>query len=160
MIREYKFERSGKGRPKPLLYKETTGGCWENISHTKDKDGYGKIQLNGKCWRIHRLVYCLENGIELDENIVVRHKCDNPCCFNPNHLEIGTIQDNIDDRKERKRSARGESHGKTKLTDKQVLEIFYASGSQTSIAKIYGVSQKTISLIKRKEVHTDLLRDL
>lgn len=160
MIREYKIKRSGKAKAKPLLYNISENGCWENISHAKDKDGYGKIQVDGKCWRIHRLVYCQENNVELAPDIFIRHKCDNPCCFNPEHLEIGSVQDNTDDRVNRGRSAKGESHGRTRLTDEQVIEIYFAAGSQTSIAERYGISQRMVSLIKRKEVRIELLKDL
>lgn len=157
MLLEYKIERSGKGRPKPLLYKVTETGCWENVSHSVDKDGYGKIQINGKSLRIHRLVYCLENKVSLLETEIIRHKCDNPLCFNPEHLEIGTIQENVNDRVSRKRGASGEKHGSSKLTNEQVVEIYLAEGTQASIAERYGVTQRMVSNIKRKKNHTDLL---
>ncbi|TKG21761.1 hypothetical protein FCV81_08845 [Vibrio breoganii] len=37
--------------------------------------------------------------IGLDDGIVVRHTCDNPYCFNPDHLVKGTTADNNHDRK-------------------------------------------------------------
>ena len=83
----------------------------------------------------------------------------NCACINPEHLEIGSVQDNVNDRVNRNRGAINENHGRAKLTNQQVIEIFNMSGSQQSIADKYGVSQRLFSLIKRKEIHTDLLHD-
>jgi hypothetical protein len=61
---------------------------------------------------------------------VTRHTCDNPPCCNPAHLLWGTHRDNKIDSIERGRAAlsnfhvkRGETNGRSKLTDQQRLEI-------------------------------------
>jgi hypothetical protein len=79
--------------------------------------------------------------------MVVRHKCDNPICVRPDHLETGTYQDNSDDMVVRGRSARGEKAGRVKLTDTQVLEIRAKRPTTTlmSLAKEYGVARSTIN---------------
>jgi len=84
-------------------------GCWECTSHFLDNEGYAKIKYNMVTYGIHRLV--LEEKIgrimkDFPEEIT-RHKCDNPCCINPDHLEIGTIQDNSNDMVERGRHKQG-----------------------------------------------------
>lgn len=81
------------------------------------------------------------------------HKCDNPSCVNPEHLEAGTHALDALDRKQKGRNGRidGERHGRSKVTDAQAEEIrsIYAAGgrSQTSIAKEYGLSQSQVSKI-------------
>jgi hypothetical protein len=78
---------------------------------------------------------------------VVRHKCDNSGCVSPDHLEVGTQQDNMDDMWRR---GRGRPRGKTTLTDQQVSEIVRDSRRQVDIAADYGIHQTMVSLIKRK----------
>lgn len=75
--------------------------CWE-WSGARTKDGYGCTRLDGKVQYVHRLSYVLFVG-ELLFGQVVRHMCDNRCCFNPRHLESGTQQENVRDMFSRKR---------------------------------------------------------
>ncbi len=75
--------------------------------HGKSK-GYGIIRFQGVKWRVHRLAWHLLNGV-IPKGKLIRHSCDNPSCYNIEHLEIGTQQDNMDDRK-----ARGREFGTNK----------------------------------------------
>jgi RNA binding exosome subunit len=43
------------------------------------------------------LSYELTNGV-IPEELLVLHSCNNKKCVNPNHLRLGTSQDNADDR--------------------------------------------------------------
>lgn len=52
---------------------------------------------------VARASYALTYG-EASAGLVIRHRCDNPACFNPEHLIEGTQQDNINDMQERGRS--------------------------------------------------------
>ena len=115
--------------------------------------GYGYMFYRGKTVRHHRYAYCQAHGIELEEieGLVVRHKCDNRACVNPDHLELGTTQDNVDDRMRRGRNTptAGTINGMAVLTDSQVLEIRERARRelQKDIAKDFGISQSAVSRI-------------
>ena len=49
----------------------------------------------------HRVSYFLRNG-DIPDGMVIRHKCDNKICTNPEHLEIGTPSDNAKDFQKRR----------------------------------------------------------
>lgn len=62
-----------------------------------DKDGYGRVKVDGNTKRAHRAFFEIWNGCTLKEQDVLLHSCDNPKCFNPAHLTVGTQSDNIAD---------------------------------------------------------------
>ena len=133
----------------PVKYEITDTGCLVCTSHTKNKDGYFDFSINNKRYLLHRYIYEKING-GIDSDSVVRHTCDNSSCINPDHLKIGTHEDNVKDRCIRGRSAKGDKHGRSKLTEEQVLEI--RNDNITSISKLateYGVSRKAIRSIKQ-----------
>lgn len=83
--------------------------CWLWQGYTKSPNKgnpwaypYGLFFYRGKHLNAHRVVWMLFNG-PIPEGLVVRHKCDNPPCVNPNHLELGTHKDNTKDMLERRR---------------------------------------------------------
>jgi hypothetical protein len=123
-------------------------GCWI-WQRATNKLGYG-ITEDGLA---HRLVWKVING-DIPEGMCVCHKCDNPQCVNPDHLFLGTHQDNMTDMVNKNRArpgkVKGESHGMTSLSSAQVEEIRMAEGvTQRELAIKYGVSQGTISNIRR-----------
>lgn len=90
---------------------------------------------------------------------MVRHKCDNPSCVNPEHLELGTQLDNMQDCKKRGRMsmppvARGKDNHKTKLTEEQVAFIVKSDKSNRELAEMFGVSQTAILWRKRQWLAT------
>jgi len=118
--------------------------------------GYGAIKVAGKNRSAHRVAYELYIGPipkhESHHGMCVCHKCDNPLCVNPNHLFLGTNQDNMNDMKSKRRPnnrVKGESHHLAKLNRRDVLEIREMAGSlkQKDIAKIYGVAPSQISSV-------------
>lgn len=127
--------------------------CW-NWQGMKDRDGYGKMCVEAKAQRTHRLAYQFYIG-PIPEGHGVLHTCDNPSCNNPAHLYSGTVAQNMQDKKDRQRIV-GEKHPYVKLTDEDVLAIRASSDSQTKLAEQYGVIQAHISRIKRRVVWTHI----
>lgn len=130
---------------------EPNSGCWLWCGSTTDT-GYGRVKVNGKIQRAHRVSYELHNGL-IPEGLNVCHTCDTPLCVNPDHLFLGTQQDNITDMIQKGRAVyvKGASNGRSKLTEEQVWEVYHAEGTQVEIAAQYEVTQQLVSLIKRKK---------
>lgn len=70
--------------------------CWE-WQRAKIGVGYGQFEIQGRCFRAHRLSYELYVAKIERSDLCVLHKCDNPGCVNPNHLFLGTADDNYRD---------------------------------------------------------------
>ena len=145
-----------KNRYRPLakrfwekVDKNGPNGCWIWVAH-KDKNSYGRI--DGKY--AHIISWELNNSPILN-SLHVLHHCDNPACVNPDHLFLGTHQDNMKDMIEKNRQAKGEKNGMSKLTEKIVLEIRadWATGkyTQQKLAKKYNNKRGTVcDVIKNK----------
>ena len=129
---------------------------------SRDKDEYGWIYTNGKQWKAHRFSYSVFIG-DIEENLLVCHKCDITSCVKPDHLFQGTIQDNNRDTvlkgrhnsgsKEGKVASR-ESHGRTHLTEEDVQEIrdLYKTGCYThlELSGQFDIAPTTVGAIIRK----------
>lgn len=120
-----------------------------------DKQGYGCAKWEGRTTKLHRKVFATSNGYSRNEieGLVVRHKCDNPRCISPEHLELGTHQDNMNDKVERGRSLKGEASPRSILQEHQVQEIrsTYLPKSRKfgsrALARKYGVSLRAIQQV-------------
>ena len=118
------------------------GGClvW---TARKNSDGYGIVTVRRRQWKAHRLAYTDAWG-EIPTGMVVRHKCDNPACVNPSHLQLGTDADNAKDKAIRRRVP-------VKLSEDQVRLIRSDARTMREIGNKYGVSASLICLIKSGE---------
>lgn len=124
---------------------QITPACWE---WTASQNGRGYGQIGRGCAGegtalAHRVSYEIHHG-DIPAGLIVRHKCDNRVCVNPDHLELGTHADNTQDMLERGRAnpPRGERSGNAKLTAEQVASIraVPAGGRVRDLALEYGIS--------------------
>ena len=140
---------------KNIILQKEKNGCIKCISHCKDSDGYTRIKYNGKPERLFRVIYMQKYG-EIPKGMLIRHKCDNRWCCNIKHLEIGTPKDNVRDMIERGRDTYHKSKNvgiknkASKLTEKQVEEIYLSNDSYSKLSKKYNVSKTNVSNIKNK----------
>ena len=127
---------------------EPSTGCflWLGL---RNEHGYGRFRVGGRLVLSHRFAWERSNGRTADGQ-VVRHRCDTPACVNPDHLIAGSIADNVRDRDERGRTARGRHNGRAELNEEAVREIRrrLLGESQASIAHRYGVNARVIFDIK------------
>lgn len=113
--------------------------------------GYGLFWHFGIKKRAHVVSWELIHGA-MPAGLLLRHKCDNPPCIAVEHLETGTEADNKRDMVERGRSARGERHSQSKLTEESVRlirELRLSGMMHKDIAKIVRVSAATVSDVLR-----------
>jgi len=122
-----------------IVIDEATG-CF-NWTKSLNRGGYGRIQINGKTERVHRVSYEIYKG-KIPVGMCVLHRCDNRKCCNPEHLSVGTNQQNVNDK-----MTKGRWAGGAKLTLEKVKEIrekYIETSTCKQLALEYGVSYDTI----------------
>lgn len=131
-------------------------GCWEWTGYVtnKGKAGreYGFVMINGGRQIVSRLVWEAVNDEPIPLGLEVCHKCDNPKCWRPDHLFLGTHRENMEDRALKGRNNSNFAVGfrlpQTRLSEDDVLEIrsLFSSGvKQIDLAKRFGVTPGHIS---------------
>lgn len=133
-------KRGYHGNSKKIEFEVNENGCFECTSHAFNRYGYPEVSRNGQKRMMSRLVYTEMFG-EIPKGMVVRHKCDNPACINPEHLTIGTKKDNTMDMVMRGRT-------RSLFNEDQVREIkrLFAETdlSNPQIAKMFSVHRSLI----------------
>lgn len=135
-----------------------------NHTYAGDKNGYARTDVKNMPVFMHRYVYAVRHGLSYDslKGLVVRHTCDNSRCINPEHLVLGTAQDNVADRVNRGRSTRlfGVGHSNSKLTAEAVRDIRaeYRKGytTQQQLADRYNVTVMSISNLLSGRTYKDV----
>lgn len=121
-------------------------GCW-NWQGNFSPNGYGMLGINGKTHSAHRTSYEFHSGQTIPKGMMVCHRCNNKRCINPDHLYIGTHNDNMRD-VAMTDVHKGENNAKAILTQSQVLEIKTHIRERRivyrKIAEMYGVSRQAI----------------
>jgi len=150
----FKRQPDLKGRFYDIGWDVTADGCWEWRGRRETGDhNYGTVHQAGRWARAHRVSYEIHVG-PIPDGLLIRHKCDNPPCVNPDHLIPGTHKQNMEDKAERKRGGSGWIVGRavanTKLSAEQVLEIrrkFAAGARNNELAREFGISTGGMSEI-------------
>ena len=142
---------------KNILINQDTG-CWEWQKY-KNKSGYGKITYNGEKWTVHRLSYKEFVG-EIDNDSMVLHKCDNPCCCNPKHLYLGGYSENSRDMIRRDR--RDKNKYQNIVDRKTAIKAFkfLKTKSNKEISELLGVSVQAVCRIRQKKTHQEVFNSL
>lgn len=127
---------------------EYKGSCWLRTHNVSQFNGYASIFRDGESVLAHRASYEHFKG-EIPEGMIVRHTCHNRICINPNHLRLGTHEDNMRDMTRASRQAKGEDNGNSQLTVDDVIQIKELLKSkqykQREIAEMFSISRMTVT---------------
>ena len=126
-----------------------TPNCWIWIAN-KNKKGYGRIWEGGRNFFSHRMSWWLAFG-DIEGDLRVLHKCDNPSCVRPSHLYLGTHADNGADKARKGRAARGEKNGNRKLRNEDVYIIRKSKDSAKQLAHAFGMHVTQIYNIRKRK---------
>jgi hypothetical protein len=88
------------------VYRRDPGACWYWLG-ALGSDGHGRFRAGsrgaGTSWVVTAHVFAYQHAYGLcmqrlmDTDVVIRHRCDEASCQNPEHLLIGTAADNTGD---------------------------------------------------------------
>lgn len=118
---------------------------------SRDHAGYGTMNNRGGSNYVSRLVCEHVNGPPPSAEWQAAHSCGNGHngCVSGRHLSWKTNAENCADTIAHGRTTRGQKHGRSKLTQDEVVEIKGLLGKveQKAIARQFGVSKPLISMI-------------
>lgn len=125
---------------------EKTGGCWL-FRHNIRTDGYGEMRFGGERAKSHRLAWVLAHGA-IPAGMHVLHRCDVRACVRPEHLFLGSHAENMRDCTTKGRRAKGEAHGRARMTADHVrrIRVLLAEGMPIrDVAWLLGVGHRAVS---------------
>ena len=147
MARVYKRTPIGERFERHFM-PEPNSGCWlwtggynnDGYGHFNDRAGSPQFLAHRYSWMHHR-------G-PIPVGLQVLHKCDLPACVNPDHLFLGTRDDNMADMTAKGRASPGEKCGTAKLREADVRAIRADRRKIREIAAAYGVTESSVSMIQ------------
>lgn len=138
------------------------GDCWNWTGALQTCGATPAMHYKGKVGAVRRFIL-EDQGVELDKRLAT-YTCGNPACVNPEHVAPATRQAvqrrtvrescYTSDPVRRKRVS-DKARQRAKLTLGQALAIREADGNQREIAARFGITQATVSKIKRGETWQD-----
>ena len=147
IVENSKFERSQYVHSLCLIAQGSVSNC-----------GYVKVKWHGKTLSAHRLILEEELGRKLSRWEFANHKCHNRRCVNVEHLYLGNPASNSEHMVEVNRQAKGECHGRSKLTEKNIIEIrrrYNEEGhSPQKISEDFPVCRRSIARIVKYDKWT------
>jgi hypothetical protein len=134
---------------------EPNTGCWIWTGYI-GVGGYGHMSVRNRKKTDHK--YAHRHSFErsngpVPHGMIVLHSCDNRWCVNPEHLSVGTHQENMDDMVSRGRSLVNNKNS-AKIDIETARKVYMATllYSQTEVARQFSISQPLVSMIRNGRV--------
>lgn len=123
------------------------GDCWI-WNRATDTSGYGRLRYFGAYESAHRFAWRVYRG-PIPEGAHVLHRaiCTSRACCNPDHLYLGSHQQNMADRDGWGNGIRGAQVATARLTADDVMEaksMRRAGATWPAIAERFGVSESAV----------------
>ena len=128
--------------------------CWFWLGASKG-NGYGNVSFNGGKIPAHRLSYILFVG-DIPEGLEVCHKCDNRQCVNPDHLFLGTREENMKDAVRKGRTAGGTRKHLKEGDIQEIRQRVNAGVPLHIIAAKFNITENRINSIKRGDTYAEV----
>ena len=129
--------------------KKSDDECWLWLGATFVQ-GYGAFSPKASVTlRAHKVAYEYIKGA-IPDGLILRHKCDNPPCCNPNHLILGTQKDNARDMMERGRGKKTSRSGWHVLKPEDVRcirELRDEGMARIHLSEWFGITEHAITAI-------------
>lgn len=122
--------------------------CWE---WTAANNGLGYGVFRARQRYAHRFSWEVHVG-PIPNGAFVCHRCDNPGCVRPNHLFLGTAQDNSSDMVAKSRQRQEEGHPHAKITRANARDIIVArqeGATYAAIGQRFGICEAAVRMIVR-----------
>lgn len=110
--------------------------------------GYGQVRAGGTMRLAHRVLCEAAHGKPPKPKMDAAHRCGNRLCVNPIHIRWASRGENETDKRMHGCDNRGQRHGRSKLSEADVIAIRASDALQRDLALKYGVARQTISDIK------------
>ena len=145
---------------------QKTDTCWlwtgETDCNARQAFRYGRLRdgSRDKSMPAHRYYYEIHKG-PIPEGQFICHRCAVPLCVRPEHLFVGTHQDNMNDMVSKERIQRGTQHRRTTLTEENVrrMRALWAqkAASQKELARMFEVGLSNVKhvLARRSWGHVE-----
>lgn len=136
---------------------QRSSGCWEWAAG-KTQDGYGAFYLNGRSITAHRASWILFRGSIPDAHDV-DHKCHNRRCVNPDHLQVATHKQNMENQDGAHANSRSGIRGVFPRWNKWIA-VVGAGGKKHHVGVFATLEEAEAAVIaKRNELFTNNLID-
>lgn len=131
-----------------------TPRCWLWTAYAL-RAGYGVFCTgkHGQADMAHRVSWRLHFG-PIPDKMFVCHSCDTPSCVRPDHLFLGTHEQNMADMRSKNRQGFGEHNTQSRLTEDMVRLIrrAYVDGQgAAAISRSFDISYGHVYQIVRRE---------